>query len=511
MRGTRTQRQSGTVVIALVAVLLLFGTYVMLGSLNIAAVRVDRDRATNEALAKAKEALIAYAVADVNRPGELPCPDVDNDGQLTLADFSGSNCASLIGRLPWRTLNLPDLRDDFGERLWYALSDDFHANGSVPLNSDTAFRTGNTSLTLTGKQTGTDLVAMIFAPGAPLIRQGAPAMQDRSAAGVLNAANYLDIAAGQDNADGNRIFVSADKSGSFNDGVLAIYSDDIMGLVQRRAAREYAQHLRDHFDAWQNATPPAGTNFVNFKGFYPWAARLDDPTVMQPGVRDKTNGQLPLSTSSVVWSTPSGVLVNCSGANTPQIQCTALAVGALITISGRVQDVGTGFVMPPTAANVTVVGGVVINAQTTWTLNAAPAAQSLDFTWTATPLALVTIKVQAPVASAWTSGTWLDQNGWHQDAFYAVSPGYAISGTNACGGACITVANTAAPNNDKQAVVLMAGRALPLAGQGVRPLAPTPVAAAQFFEGSNATPSSLAYEQNLRTASFNDMPIVVRP
>lgn len=509
-RRPRAKRERGAVLLALLAVLLLLGGYFAFGALNFAAVRVARDGATNEALQQAKQALIAYAASDTTRPGELPCPDVDNDGVLTLGvDYVGSSCASLIGRLPWRTLNLPDLRDDSGERLWYALSDDFHANGTVPLNSDTAFRAGNTSLTLIGAQSVTNVVALIFAPGAPLLRQGAATAQDRSSAGELNAVNYLDIVNGEDNADGNRVFVSAAKSDIFNDHVLAVSSDDVMWLVERRAAREYAQHLRDHYDAWQNAAAPASTTFVTFRGFYPWAAPLNDPTVMQPGVNGQTNGQLPLSSASVLWNTPGGALATCSGANTAQIQCTGLFVGTLMTVTASVRNVGTAFIDPPTAANVTV-SGVVTGQTMTWTLNSA--AQTLDFTWSATLVSLATVTVRAPTASAWTAGTWLGQNDWHQNAFYVVSPGYAISGSGSCGGAgpqCVTVSNTAPPNDDKQAVVLMTGRSLSLAGQGVRPLA-APVAATQFLEGANAA-SGLVLEHNLKTTAFNDLPIVVRP
>ena len=58
-------------------------------------------------------------------PGYLPCPDPDDDG------WAESTCGSLarhlgqaerLGRLPWKTLGLPDLRDGRGERLWYAVS-----------------------------------------------------------------------------------------------------------------------------------------------------------------------------------------------------------------------------------------------------------------------------------------------------------------------------------------------------------------------------------------------------
>lgn len=532
-------RERGAAVIILLAALLLFGTYVAFASLKVSAVRVDRDRTTNESLAKAKEALIAYAVSDVNRPGELPCPDVNDDGQLVMGEdyAAGGACTSLIGRLPWRTLDIPDLRDDSGERLWYALSADFRAGNAVALNNDTAYRAGNASLrvrTVAGVPTAPDgvVVAIVFSPGAALRRSDgvgqtrgctvgvdcdASAKCTSAAAPKCNSVNYLDTALGEDNADllpaANPQFVSAERSSTFNDRLMPLYSDDIMRLVQRRAAQGYAQHLRDHFDAWKNPAAVANTNFVGFHGFYPWAAPLNDPTSMQPGVNGTTNGQLPLSTSSVLWNAPASTLGACAGANTTQIQCTAVSLLGVLTITGSVRNVGTAFVDPPGAANVSV-AGVALGPQTTWTYNAA--AQTLDFTWSATLFGLATVTATAPKPSAWTTASpnWLADNEWHQDMLYAVSPGYGFSGAAACGGVtqCLTVANTAAPNNDKQAVLIMSGRALPLAApaQAVRPLTP-PVAAAQLFEGSNAAPAGLLFQQGMPSATFNDLAVIVRP
>ncbi|MEO8003766.1 MAG: hypothetical protein ABI771_02590, partial [Betaproteobacteria bacterium] len=46
--------------------------------------KLRSERVTEAALAKAKEALIAYAATDLNRPGELPCPDI-------LTNIAGNN------------------------------------------------------------------------------------------------------------------------------------------------------------------------------------------------------------------------------------------------------------------------------------------------------------------------------------------------------------------------------------------------------------------------------------
>jgi hypothetical protein len=514
-RQSSTQR--GAVALALVSVLLLLGTYFMLGSLNVAAVRVDRDRVSDAALLRAKEALIAYAVSDANRPGELPCPDVDDDGSSTpAADYAGINCVSLIGRLPFRTLGLPDLRDDAGERLWYALSNDFRARGAVPgalpLNNDTAFRAGNLSLSITGQQAADNLVAVVFAPGAVLRRQDGVALQNRAGAGRLNAVNYLDFAGAQSNSDNDRIFAAAAKSENFNDRLMPIHSDDIMGLVERRAGRELAQRLREHYDNWANA---ANITPASRKGFYPWAAPFGDPANMQAGQNNTQEGLLPLSAASMVWTSASitGLLGNCNGVGTNQISCTAVVLlGAGGDVTARLGNIATTFVDPPDGSEVSTGGLVLLGAPaTSWALNAG--AGRLDFSSNITFLGtgLVTVTVRAPPRSAWVTDAtdWVMTNQWWQLAYYALAPDFAITGTGSCG-ACLTLANTAAPAN-KEAVVVMTGRALPLAGpQATRPIvAPVPVT--QFLEGANLTTGDQIFEHNMKTATFNDYPIAVRP
>jgi hypothetical protein len=488
----------------MIVLLLLIGAYFMLGSLNFAAVRVDRDQATNEALLRAKEALIAYAASDTNRPGELPCPDVNDDGSsLPIDDYAGSNCVSLIGRLPWKTLGLPDLRDDAGERLWYALSNDFHANGTVPLNSDTAFRAGNSSLTITGQQSAGGLVAMVFAPGAPLVRADAAAMQNRSAAGLLIASNYLDFANSESNSDANRTFVSAARSATFNDRMMPIHPDDIMWLVERRAGREFGQKLREHYVAWESLT---GT------GFYPWAAPFADPANPQAGQNGVQEGLLPVSPASMVWTSASMTLGTCTGQGTDELVCTALVVlGLGGDVTARLGSIATSFINPPDGSEVTTSGLLLLGTPvTSWTVNKSQ--QALDFNTDVTFLGtgVATVRVRAPSPSPWLSSSWLITNRWYQNAYYAVAPPFAIDGNQICG-SCITVANTAVPA-DKEAVVVMTGRALPLAGpaQNTRPVV-APASEDQFLEGTNRTTADRIFEQNLKTATFNDLPIVVRP
>ena len=117
--------QRGTVMMLLLLLVSVGALAVFVTGLNRATQQLERDRITNEALARAKEALIGWAAtyrdSHANEVfGYLPCPDTDNDG---VAEPScDSKDVSVIGRLPWKTLSLPPLRDGAGECLWYAVS-----------------------------------------------------------------------------------------------------------------------------------------------------------------------------------------------------------------------------------------------------------------------------------------------------------------------------------------------------------------------------------------------------
>ena len=513
MYGPARGRQRGVAILVLVALLLLGGFMFALGTVKLTAVGVERERSSNDVLAQAKSALIDAAVSDNSRPGQLPCPDVNDDGEATSpADFNAATgaCVSQIGRLPWKTLGLPDLRDDSGERLWYAVSADFRADNApvpaVPLNSNTAFRAGNLSLTLTGFTPGSNLAAIVIAPGAVLKRSDGHS-QVRACGTACSAIDFLDLAAGEDNADANRIFVSAQRSDTFNDRLLPVYSDDIMRLVERRAAREFAKRLREHYDAWDTTGVVGGVN----KGFYPYAAAYGDPYTAQVGTDGTTAGLLPVAPTPLTWSNAS---LGCSGNGTPTLSCNSLVICIIIclpTLSGQVDNVGTRFVDPPTPANVVVLG-LSLGGSATWTLNKA--ARRLEFSYGGFVSAgIIQIQVSAPQTSSWVASSWLIANDWHQSAYYALSSGYAIDGAHVCGGAgptCLGISNTTAPTSDKHAVVLVSGRQLSSAGQAARPLA-TPVALSEYFEGLNADGTFTQFEANLRTLTFNDTPVAVRP
>jgi len=348
------------------------------------------DRVTLAALAQARDALIGSAATDDNHPGSLPCPDLDNDGQLQSAGETFGNCASLIGRLPWRTLGLPDLRDSSGERLWYVLSSNFRDNAaSSPLNSDTAGQ-----LTITGTNPAANVIAIVFAPGPALTGQA------RDAASQNNVTNYLE----GENANGDTVYTVGAATNSFNDTLVAITSDMLFPAVESRVAREIRANLATYFTA---------------NSYYPNASNYGDATFSC--VNGVTRGRLPKPGVGGDYAISSG--------------CTAPAVA------------DWGAAQPP---------------------------------------------------------VWFTVNNWHLLTYYAVAPACTVANPNCGGAGYLTVTNLPSPNNDKRALVIVAGRAL--TGQ-FRPCA----SVSDCLDGAENTNGDDVYIKNPVSPTFNDKITVVAP
>jgi len=233
---------------------------------------IERDKITAAALAQAKDALIGYAAAHATRPGALPCPDTNNDGngEPATASPGGNSCPNYIGRLPWKSLGLPDTRDGSGERLWYSLSPNFR-NANPPsgpvLNSDTP-----AEITISGIPD--KIIAVVIAPGAIV---GA---QDREAADttkVNSAANYLDGGNENGGSDG-KTFTAGPTT---NDKPIAITRDSFFPPVESRVAREIGKLLRDYYDLPLASSPP------DYNHYYPFAAPFSGTTCVSGTYRGR--------------------------------------------------------------------------------------------------------------------------------------------------------------------------------------------------------------------------------
>ena len=232
------QRKSGTqngyVMLGLIVILGIAALTVFVSRLNATAIHNDQARKTTSALAVAKQALIGSAAASNTRPGALPCPDTDNDGQSNL---TAGACAAPLGRLPWRTLGLPDLRDAAGERLWYVLSPNFQ---DIPANAINSMVGGQ--LSVSGTISASNVVAVVFAPG------NAIGTQTREAANTNNAGAYLEsYVAG--------VITARAQDNSYNDELSVITPGDVFPVVEKRIAQEVQVALVNYYNLSANQYP----------------------------------------------------------------------------------------------------------------------------------------------------------------------------------------------------------------------------------------------------------------
>lgn len=281
-------KQNGVALIVFVFITALVLTAYMLKLHTSSKLKVEQDKKTQQALTAAKQALLAYATEEITadrrappllrcdivdgkvpkncscennciRPGDLPCPDLNNDGE---AETACSSAASRLGRLPWKTLGVGDIRDGAGERLWYAVSNRYKNNPRVlPLNSETigtvSLRNATGAVINNGSATS-GLVAVIVSPGQPLTRSDG-LVQGRSVANQNNPIHYLDIAFGEDNANFDdettngfilgpiKVMQNNQMVTISNDIALSIARDEINAVMEPRVLIEVAEAVNYYY------------------------------------------------------------------------------------------------------------------------------------------------------------------------------------------------------------------------------------------------------------------------
>lgn len=343
MLNQASTKQKGAALIIFAVIAALLATTFLVSQLDSNGARIARDKKTVAALAEAKVVLIGYATAvDISaagpRLGDMPCPDLNNDG---IAETSCGNAAGTtqqanrIGRFPWKTLGVDDLRDGYGERLWYAVSNNFKNNTRTTctsmgqpgcLNSDsvgTITVRDISGAVIKNGGAGTGATAVIFSPGPPISRQDG-LEQDRSCTiGVncnvndvctttpasstpkCNPSNYLDILVGtEDNAD----FVDSSATNGFifgptlvggvtvvNDALAVISTTDLIPHLEKRVANETLYCLRQY----------AVSSGVNR---HPWSTNRASA---YPSFADSNNrrfGRIPDTFFTQTQATSSGVM-----------------------------------------------------------------------------------------------------------------------------------------------------------------------------------------------------------
>lgn len=273
--------QRGVVLLVMLLILLLGSSYVLVQRLNHVSEVMNLDQATAHALAEARAALLGWSVAHPDRPGMLPYPDRNGDGNYdgnSDCPAGAVNANMLLGRLPASGQATPcipplsglgvNVTDGSGEGLWYAVSRNLlyqPSGGGYPAIDPALPEISTNWLTVRdefGNVLSDRVAAVILAPGAPL--RG----QNRAGAAPA-AANYLDTvtigATSYSNADFDGVFIAAARGDTFNDQIVYVTADELITLAERRVARGAQQCLQSY------ATASGGK--------LPWAARLDPAAV----------------------------------------------------------------------------------------------------------------------------------------------------------------------------------------------------------------------------------------
>ena len=244
----------------------------LVSRLNSSGIANERALADQVVLGQTRNAILAWSlqrgrVTGMERPGELPCPDTNNDGIE-----EGSCTAGRLGRVPWRTLGIAEPRDSSGEILWFAPAGAMRKrnSNSSPVNSSSrgnlvVYGAGATSVLRD------DVVFVLFAPGAPVPGQNRTNTTATCAATGTSipqancASNYLETADGIDNAANNGPFIAGVRSNSFNDRIHFTTTDDFIPQIERRVALEAKLFLK---------------KYETTNGFLPFPANSIDPDCM---------------------------------------------------------------------------------------------------------------------------------------------------------------------------------------------------------------------------------------
>lgn len=485
-------QQHGAALMVMLITMIVGAATLLVSSLVSSTIKNERDKTTENALTQAKEALIGYAVSDSNHPGNLPCPDVDDDGKLVMnVDYVGSNCASPIGRLPWKTLGLPELRDGAGEHLWYAVSKPFAAIGTPHINSDT-----QGTLSIGGTASASNVIAIVFAPGpamggagrspginAACTTSGTTLAQSRCAANYLEGSN----AASSTWTSPNLSYQSADASPTFNDRMIFITHQNLMPLVEKRIAREAITCLESYASTYFN--------------MYPWAVPVTDIT----NYASQTNtlfGRLPLSVTSspIVQQLLDDLAalqraLNAYYANSSD-QTTIDALNtAGVTLNADATNANTTTAYPLDSAALQQLQNAGVSAKnpkpnTNWNLDkvtnwVSSVQQQVD-----QAIKFIMSENHGGITpGGWPSGCkiipstyWQD---WRNLVFYQIATGYAPSANlpPGCGSpnTCLTIngsGNTTAGSGTYRAAIAVAGKTL----SGTR----TPSSITNYLEGAQA-------------------------
>ena len=540
MRGGGAPAAQRGAVLMLVAALLAaslawFAVSVLTRSARSAA---EKEVRTGQALAKARHALLAYvahyaARSDHQVPGRLPCPEplAPPAGQEGVAASltCNSNTQAYVGRLPWRTLGIEQLRDGHGEPLWYVLGPGFRA---APINPDSTGR-----LTLDG--VGNAAVALIVAPGAAidsLLDPEAPppgcARRNQSALRypvpftAFDPGNFLECG----NVTGS--YLSTGDSKWINDRALVVSAAGLMAAIAGPVLDRVQRVLAPAIAAW-DATEFASTGkswgVTHGAPFLPFASRFGEPSANaycgEAGEREGLPPVAPRASTACDTAWSGGALplsrlvgLGCSPLGT-ELRCQFRASGGTTAPAARInagaRRVAGSFRGTITAADIGVSHAGAAALTLTLSANTADANAVIEVSWPASLAADEIVSVSLPnLPDARILSdprlAWFYNNQWQRYLYYAVGAAATAGASARCDASgdpgCLAVYGLPAASGnfwDKRLVLALMGRALSGQSRGCGSDAngnsiPDCDDPAQYLEEENASINDRIFRADLR-------------
>lgn len=271
-RAGHAERGAALLIILLIG--LIVGLSALFSSLGQQQTETSRAAQSGDLMVIAKNALVGYAASYHEREtervwGYLPCPDTNNDGvhNTSFADCPNNPSQTVIGRLPYQTLGLPDLRDHTGECLWYVVSASHNAMNTAPgMNWDLR---GNLKIVDKDGRVLADpddadggAVAAIIAPGPPLAGQNRVAGNLRCSGDATNTFNnWLEGNTAYSSPAAGTVVLRQGEVGSpdHNDRIVWITARELYAPIARRSdlLGTMLEDLRTCFTSFANLPLPA--------------------------------------------------------------------------------------------------------------------------------------------------------------------------------------------------------------------------------------------------------------
>lgn len=263
-RSGRANRQGGFALLLTLLVLVIGATSVYISIRRPIEAGLSTEAQSNSrALARARDAVIARAATDRNRPGSLSCPDLDRNGSA--GEGSPPDCTAFLGRFPHQTHAIKTLRDAAGERIWYAIADGVLDQGLVTVNPEEV-----DPIEVNGRP---GHAAVVIAPGG--IVEG----QDRGSGNRNDEDQYLENLEGTYANNAGPPYEDCGDRAGCNDRVRGVTVATVFEIPQRRVLAAVSEMLQIFYDE---------------HGYLPFAAPFGpDDECEGATTGERTVGQLP--------------------------------------------------------------------------------------------------------------------------------------------------------------------------------------------------------------------------